>query len=206
MQLTTVIITRNKSASVKTLHSLLRLNIICLENNIHNRIVFADDKITARRAILQKNLKHADRILWIEYGVYVDDESLKQVIDGGWNWHGLVFPCVTEGIDWDMFRQKVDSDEHMSQRGLNFDTQVDKKLRDSFYTVMKTDPKCWCIDTKNFLKNYKKDKIPPEMSMLFSELADTKFKTVAYTGARLIVMYPHECVGNILNASGVSHN
>lgn len=204
MQLTTIIITRNKSAAVKTLHSLLRLNIICVDNRINNRILFADDRIPNRRAILQKQLKHADRILWIEYGVYIDDESLKQVIHSDWAWHGIVFPCVTEGIDWDMFKKNIDSAEPISQKGLNFDTQVDKKIRDSFYSVVKTDPKCWCIDTKHFLKNFKKDKLPPEMSILFTELADTKFKTVAYTGARLVVMYPHECVGNILNAAGVS--
>ncbi len=39
MQLTTIVVTRNLSISVKTMHSLLRLNVLCLTKNIANELV-----------------------------------------------------------------------------------------------------------------------------------------------------------------------
>lgn len=206
MQLTTIIVTRNKSASVKTLHNLLKLNIICLENNVHNRIIFTNDDYATRRSNLQKNLKNTDRLLWIDYGVCMDENSLRQVVSKEWNWHGIVFPCVTEGINWDQFKENIDTSEPLSQKGLSFDTKVSKNVKDDFYLIEITDPKCFCVDTKHFSKNLKKDKISHNFGTMFTELMSTKFKVVAYTAAQLIVTYPHECLGNILGAAGVTAN
>ena len=204
MQITTVIVTRNKSASVKTLHTLLKLNIICLENNVHNKIMFTNDDFSSRKATLQKNLKTTDRLLWIDYGVAVDEVSLRQVVARDWQWHGVVFPCVTEGINWEQFKEEISTPEPISQKGLDFDTTVDKKVRDDFYTIVKTNPKCFVLDTKHLLKNMKK--MSHDFEELFSELNTTKFKLVAFTSAKLIVTYPHECLGNILGAAGVKAN
>lgn len=207
MQLTTIVVTRNKAAGVKTLHTLLKLNILCLENNVHNRIMFSNDDAATRKSVLLKHLKTSDRILWIDYGIFVDEDSLRQVVGQQWeSWHGVVFPCVKDGIDWDMFRKKKDSQEALSQKGLHFDTEVSKRVKDDFYAITHTDPKCFCIDTKHFLKNLKKDHVPMNHGDMFAELSQTKFKTVAYTNAKLIVTYPHECLGNILGAAGVTAN
>lgn len=204
MQITTVIVTRNKSASVKTLHTLLKLNIVCLENNVHNRIMFTNDDFSSRKTTLQKNLKSTDRLLWIDYGIAVDEVSLRQVVSRDWQWHGVVFPCVTEGINWEKFKKDIDTPEPLSQKGLDFDTTVDKRVRDDFYTITKTNPKCFVVDTKHLLKNMKK--MSHDFGELFSELNATKFKLVAFTSAKLIVTYPHECLGNILGAAGVKAN
>jgi hypothetical protein len=118
MQLTTIVVTRNKSASVKTLHTILKLNILCLENDVHNKIIFTNDDSKSRRSQLQKNLKGTDRLLWIDYGIYIDENSLRQVLMRDWKWHGIVFPCVTEGINWDTFRKNIGTSEPITQKGL----------------------------------------------------------------------------------------
>ena len=204
MQLTTIVVTRNKSASVKTLHTILKLNILCLENDVHNKIIFTNDDSKSRRSQLQKNLKGTDRLLWIDYGIYIDENSLRQVLMRDWKWHGIVLPCVTEGINWDTFRKNIGTPEPITQKGLGFDTVVTRKIQDDFFSIETTDPRCFCVDAKHFLKNVKK--IQTDFKDLFIELGQTKFKAVAYTAARLIVTYPHECVGNILNAAGVTAN
>ena len=204
MQITTVIVTRNKSASVKTLHTLLKLNIVCLENNVHNRIMFTNDDFHSRKMTLQKNLKSSNRLLWIDYGIAVDEDSLRHVVARDWQWHGIVFPCVTEGINWEKFKEGIDTPEPLSQKGLEFDTTVDRKVCDDFYTITKTNPKCFVLETKPLLKNMKR--VSHDFGELFSELNTTKFKLVAFTPAKLIVTYPHECLGNILGAAGVKAN
>ena len=204
MQLTTVIVTRNKSASVKTLHTLLKLNIVCLENNVHNRIMFTNDDFSSKKKTFQKNLKSTDRLLWIDYGIAIDEISLYHTVSRDWKWHGVVFPCVTEGINWEKFKEGIDTPEPLSQKGLDFDTVVDKKVHDDFYTITKTNPKCFVLETKHLLKNMKK--ISHDFEEVFSALNITKFKLVAFTSAKLIVTYPHECLGNILGAAGVKAN
>ena len=206
MQITTIIVTRNKSASVKTLHTLLKLNIVCLEQNVHNRIMFTNDDFSSRRATLQKHLKNTDRLLWVDYGIAIDEESLRHVVSREWQWHGVVFPCVTEGINWEQFKKNIDTPEPISQKGLGFDTSVSKKVQGDFYDIEKTNPKCFVIDTKHFLKNMKKEKMSHDFGELFSELKTTKFKLVAFTAAKLITTYPHECLGNILGAAGIKAN
>ena len=166
--------------------------------------MFTNDEWSARKSALHKNLKTTERLLWIDYGVFVDEGSLRQVISKDWQWHGVVFPCVTEGIDWDKFKNNINTSEPVEQKGLNFDTQVTKRVQGDFYNIEKTNPKCFCIDTKHFLKNIKH--IPNNFEDLFADLRNTKFRVVAYTAARLVVTYPHECLGNILGAAGVTAN
>lgn len=201
MQLTTVIVTRNKSASVKTLHTLLKLNIFCLENSVQNRIIFTNDDHDSRQVALKKNLKNTVRILWIDYGINIDEDSLRQVIAKDWKWHGVVFPCVTEGINWEQFKENIDTSEPLTQKGLSFDTSVTTCVRDSFYKIEKTKPRCFCFDTKPFLKHIKKENMSD-----FEHILSSNLNLVAYTNAKLIVTYPHECLGHILSAAGVKAN
>jgi hypothetical protein len=108
MQLTTVIVTRNVSVSVKTLHTLLKLNIICIQRNIANELVFVRDDVFEKYDILTKKLKHCDRVLWIEYSLFVDEESLVKLLDPFPKQYAIMIaPCVKEGINWDMFKKKV---------------------------------------------------------------------------------------------------
>jgi hypothetical protein len=168
--------------------------------------MFTNDDYASRKSALKKNLKGTDRLLWIDYGISVDEQSLRHVIARDWQWHGIVFPCVTEGIDWEQFKKNIDTSEPVSQKGLGFDTSVSKKIRGDFYEIEKTNPHCFCFDTKQFLKNIKNEKISHDLQETFSSLLNTKFKMASFIAAKLIATYPHECLGNILGASGVKAN
>jgi hypothetical protein len=215
MQLTTVIVTRNVSVSVKTLHTLLKLNIICLQKNIANELVFIRDDPFEKNDIINKKLKHCDRLLFIDYSVFVDELSLIKLVDPFFkNQDILVLPCVTEGINWDLFKKKVTtgSQEPKSQMGLNFDTDVSKKLDTDLYTVTKTCPKVFSLDSKSVIRAFKETKkqaaakIPVKTDEMFEKFAQRGLNIYAYTNANLVVTYPHECLGNILESAGVTVN
>jgi hypothetical protein len=211
MQLTTVIVTRNVAISVKTLHTLLKLNLICLQKNIANELVFVRDDPFEKYDILMKKLKHCDRLLWIEYSLFVDETSLVKMVEPLFKgYQCLVLPCVTEGINWDMFKKKVrdGSTEPESQMGLDFDTEVSQKLADDLYMVTKTTPKAWALDAKQVLRAFKDKKgdavkIPVRAAEMFEKFIERGVKVCAFTGANLVATYPHECLGNILETAGV---
>lgn len=175
MNLSTIIVTRSKSCSVKTLHTVLKLNINCVQKGIHNEIVYVDDDAFKKTDIIQKYMKRVDRIFFIDFGVSMDDDSIKQVISEHSNMGMLVFPGVKEGVDWGLFRHKVreGSSEPVSQMGLNFDTEVTKKVSDNIYTVSTTEAKAWVMFPKNVIKSIKDKKgewkIHPKMFEKFKE-------------------------------------
>lgn len=60
-----------------------------------------------------------------------------------------------------MYRKKIteDSKEPVNQMGLNFDTEVKgNPLGEDLYAVAKTNPKCWAMDSKAFLRCLKDKK------------------------------------------------
>jgi hypothetical protein len=213
MHVVTCIVTRNVSISVKTLHTLLNINKITQQSGLTNEFVFVNDDLYERQALLLKKLKHCDRIVWIDYSVHVDTTSLlklfEKFIQG---YHCLVLPCVTPGIDWDLFKKKVlaGSQESVSQMGLDFDTKVGKSIGENLNIVTETDPKCWAIDAKHLFKSLRDKKgegvtVPAKVSEMFKKFMERGVKMYAFTDAQLIVTYPHECLGNILHAASVGY-
>ena len=87
----------------------------------------------------------------------MDEGSIDQVLQLPEGAGCLVFPGVKEGIDWGMFKQKVDDkvDEPVSQMGLHFDTQVGNKIKDDFYSVVSTSAKCWVVSSKHIIRAMK---------------------------------------------------
>ena len=81
MNFVTIITTRSKSCSVKTLHSILRLNITCLQKQINNEIVFVNDDPYEKAEMVQKYMKSHDRILFIDFGIGVDENSIAQCFE-----------------------------------------------------------------------------------------------------------------------------
>ena len=210
MNLVTIITTRSKSCSVKTLHAILRLNMRCLQKNINNEITYVIDDPYAKAEAVQKYMKTHDRIVFIDFGIGIDDESLDQIFEPHDTLGCLVFPGVKEGIDWDMFKEKVKSDskEPQSQMGLHFDTRVGKKISQDIYQVAYTDAKVWMMNTKNVMKSIKDKKsgnykIYPKM---FEKFTEQGVRIYAFTAAKLTTTYTHECISNILNAAGVKVN
>jgi hypothetical protein len=215
MQLTTIVVTRNVSISVKTLHTLLKLNIICLQKNIANELVFVRDDPFEKNDIIIKKMKHCDRLLVIDYSVFVDELSLIKLVEPFVkNQDIIVLPCVTEGIDWDLFKKKVTSgsQEPKSQMGLNFDTEVTTKLDNDIYKVKKTCPKVYSLDSKSVIRAFKETKkqpaakIPVKVDEMFEKFIQRGLNICAYTNASVVVTYPHECLGNILETAGVTVN
>jgi hypothetical protein len=210
MKCVTILTTRSKACHVKTLHAILRLNIRCLRKKIDNQIAYVNDDPYEKAEMVQRFIKTYDRIIFFDFGVGVDDMSLDQCLDKHDGVGCLVFPGVREGIDWTLFKQKVreGSKEPVNQMGLHFDTEIDKKISEDIYSVVKTDAKAWMMNTKNVIKHIKDKKtgnlkIYPKM---FDKFREQNVRMYAFTAAKLTMSYTHECVSNILNAAGVKVN
>lgn len=207
MNIATIIVTRSKSCSVKTLHTILRLNMVCLQKSINNEITYVNDDPFEKAEMIQKYMKNHERIIFIDFGISMDQESIEEVFKKHEGVGCLVFPGVKEGIDWDLFKSKVktDSKEPVSQMGLHFDTEVGKLVSENIYQVISTDPKAWMMNTKNVIKNIKDKKsgnwkIYPKM---FEKFKEQGVRVYAFTAAKLTMTYTHECISNIMNAAGV---
>jgi hypothetical protein len=199
------VVTRNKSISVKTLHTLLVVNRGLGENNTCE-MIFVDDNAYARQEALLKKIKHCDRVVWFDYSVHIDNESLVKLFGKFVNgYQCLVLPSVIDKVDWDSFKKKITSGskEPIYQMALEFDTEVDRCIGDNLYTVTKTNPKCWAIDTKPVLKLLKGEglKISPKF---FETFLEKGVKIYAATDAHITLTYSHECLGNILQSAGVT--
>lgn len=208
MKLITIIVTRSKSCHVKTLHAVLRLNIRCLRKSIDNEIVYVDDDPYKKSELVEKYIKTHDRIFFIDFGIGVDDDSLDQVLESHEGVGCLVFPGVKEGIDWEMFKKKIqnDSGEPVSQMGLHFDTVVGSAVSKDIRKVESTSAKVWIMNTKNVTKTLHKSKDSKISPKMFEKFIRQNVRVYAFTAAKLTIIYTHECVSNILNAANVKVN
>lgn len=207
MNLTTIVVSRNKACHVKTLHSLLRLNLCCMHKGTVQNIVFVNDDPFEKAELIMKHLKTADRIIVIDYSVYVDNDSIEKMFMNFDGFNCLVFPCVKEGINWEKFKTNK-TDEPCSQVALEFDTQLGQKIGDSIYRVTSTEPRCWVADCKYIIKALKERKgesikIPAKTADIFKRFIERGVKICAYTASRITITYPHECLSNILESAGV---
>jgi len=196
---------------VKTLHTILRFNVLCVQTGtVQNEVVFVNEDPFEKSDVIHKFMKTHDRIFFVDFGIHVDDESLKMVIDKNEGYGCVVFPGVKEGIDWTMFREKVlaDSTEPVEQMGLNFDTEVIAKVVDNIHTVKTTSAKSWVLMCKPVLRQIRDKrtgmyKIHPKLDVMFNKFKEHGVRIVAFTAAKLVNTYSHECIGNIVNSSGV---
>ena len=171
----------------------------------------------SNRSVLTKLLKKCDRLIWIDYGVHVDDDSLVCMTEKLPNGYGcIVCPCVTDTISWDSFKKKVldGSTEPISQMALEFDTKVSTVVpgtHSSVRVVTSTVPKCWAVDAKMVLKTLKTQKgeglnLPTDTEELFKKFMDRGVRVCAFTDAKLVATYAHECLGNILESANIQAN
>lgn len=209
MNLTTIVVSRNKACHVKTMHSLLRINLVCLHKGVHHNIIFVNDDPFEKAEMIMKQLKIAERLVLIDYSVYVDLETIDKMFTASFDqFNCLVFPCVKDGIHWDAFNKKIETTEPIDQVALEFDTVLGQKIGESLYKVKSSEPKCWIMDTKPVIRalRERKDntiKIPAKTSEMFDRLLEKGVKICAYTACKLTVTYPHECLSNILESAGV---
>ncbi len=189
MQLTLCLVNKNKAMHTTTLHTAMTLNMLCMIRGIHLSIHFVNDQSS-----LQKLLKGCDRLIWIDYGVSVNQSTLEKILstDGT-----VVVPCVKEEVDWDQFRRKTleKSTEAVHQRALKFDIEAGAK-NDYISGV----PRVFCMDSKSVLKKLRD-----------SDSKNTSFEHLKKLGLKISVLrsetvtchYVYECIGNILESSGV---
>jgi hypothetical protein len=201
-----VAVTRNKSISATTLHTMMNVHMLCMMRGVHLEIQFVEDKSS-----LPKLIKTGERIFWMDYGTNLNTEILSKVLDPFEKGvQVLVFPSVREGIDWGMFEKKTKagSTESVGQRGLSFDTEVGKKLGEGLYECTKTSARVWVMDAKPVDKKLRGGKDPVKLPLtnsedMFSCLARNGIKIGVASEAIVVCHYVHECFGNILEASGV---
>lgn len=210
MNIVTILVTRSKACHVKTLHSVLKMNIRCIQNNFKNEIVYVEDDPYKKSEIVQHCMKlnKYDRMIFIDFGIGVDDLSLDQCFLKHEHIGCLVFPGVKEGVDWDMFKNKVNNkvDEPYSQMGLHFDTEVGKKIENDIYHVIRTNARAWIMNPKNVMKTLNKHKDSKVSPKMFEKFTQQGVKLYAFTASKLTICYTHECISNILNAAGVKVN
>lgn len=199
-------VTRNKALNTTTLHSAMNLNMMCMSKGIQLDIHFVTD-----RSNIQKFMKSCDRLVWLDYGVSVDVDTLKKLAfeDFPEGYKALVAPCVLEGVDWDMFKKKTleGSTEPVHQRGLRFDTTVapaPKKVSDagiSDFVSSVTDGRVFSIDCKGVLKKLREGGGTDFKS--FEHLKKIGVKIGVLRTSSVLCHYVYESIGNILESSGV---
>ncbi len=214
MKLATIIVTRSKSCHVKTLHTVLRLNLMCIQSSgVQNEVVYVNDDPYEKSDIIQKYMKTVDRILFIDFSVAMDEGSISQVFKPHEGLGCLVFPGVKEGIDWEQFKKgvKEQTNEPVNQIGLHFDTDVGKMISEDIYQVVSSEARCWlmmCKNTSKFVRDKRTHdyRVPPRMGQMFAKFKELGVKIHAYTASKLTMTYTHECVSNLLNAAGIKAN
>lgn len=201
------VVTRNKSISATTLHTLMNINMYGILKGVHIDVHFVQDM-----SGLSKLIKSGERIVWLDYGTNIDQDNIRLVFDPlDKDVRVLVCPAVKEGIDWEMFRTKTvaDSKEPISQRALSFDTEVGKKIADGFYDVKKTSARVWIMDSKPIDKKLRGEKTPVKLDTssyeaMFDQLIRMRVRIAAATKVQVICHFIHKCSGNILETPGVN--
>jgi hypothetical protein len=199
------VVTRNKSIAATTLHALMNIHMYAMHKGLHVDVHFVADMST-----LPKLIKSGERIIWFDYGTNLDEQSLRTLCDPfEKDTKVLVCPSVKEGVDWEMFRRKTlaGSKEPACQRGLTFDTDVNKKWADGLYEVSKTSARVWAMDSKAVDKKLRGDKVPIKLPIhSYEAMFDQLLKLVkvgALTQSQVVCHYTYECLGNILETPGV---
>jgi hypothetical protein len=201
------VVTRNRSISATTLHTLMNINILSIMKSIHVDIHFVEDM-----SGLTKLMKTGERIVWLDYGTNIDQDNIRIVFEPfDKDVRVLVCPAVKEGIDWELFRKKTlaESKEPASQRGLAFDTEVAKKISDGVYDVKKTSARVWIMDSKPIDKKLRGEKSPVKLDTssyeaMFDQLIRMNVRVAAATKVQVICHFIHKCSGNMLETPGVN--
>lgn len=202
------IVTRNKSVITTTLHTAMNLHMLCMSKGIPLRVVFVPEN---ERLNVGKYIKNAQdgKFLWIDYGVTLDVDTIRRLVIDKFpdQYRVLVVPCVVEGVDWKLFKEKtlVGGEEPIHQRGLKFDISVaapaPKKSSSStdMYDYVSGEPRVFCInDCKSLLK-----KIDGNSFKSFDHLKRNNVKIGVLRSCNTICHFVYECIGNILDSSGV---
>jgi len=72
-----------------------------------NEVVYVNDDPYEKSEAIQRHMKTSDKILFIDFGVSMDDGAIAQVLKPHEGVGCLVFPAVKVGIAWGRFGHEV---------------------------------------------------------------------------------------------------
>jgi hypothetical protein len=189
----------NEAIYTTTLHTVLNFGMMCKMYNIQLEVNIVPD-----RTCIQKYLKTCDRLVWIDYGVSIDSQAVaKFSIPFPEGVHVMMIPTVLPNINWDRFKMKtkMGTPEPVNQRGLDFDTAVIES-KDMFKGVSEfvkcsNDGRIVAFDSKPVLKKM-------TSSVSVNKMKEDGIKIGVLNGDSALCHYTYECIGNILETSGIT--
>lgn len=178
--------------------------MLCMSKNIQLDIHFVTD-----RSGIHKYIKNCDRFVFIDYGVSVGLDVVQKlgIDDFPEGYKALVVPCVTDDVNWEKFKKKTleNSSEPVNQRALTFDVVTEpapKKYGDTLFDFVSstTDCRIFALDCKGVLKKLREG---DSQFKSFEQLKKLGVKIGVLRSAPATCHYVYECIGNILDSSGV---
>jgi len=189
--------TLNESIYTTTLHTILTFGMFCKALNIQMDVhLEPGDKTT-----ITKYLKTCDRLFWFDYAVSIDQNTVRKFLaDFPENIKVMVVPTVLPSINWEKFKLKTQmgSNEPVNQRGLDFDVSIIES-RDLFHGVSefkKGEGRIVAFECKGVLKKM-------SGGLVLNKLKDDGIKIGVLTEDAALCHFTYECVGNILETSGI---
>lgn len=185
---------------------------LCTQQNIPFDITFCDDADAVKMDMLKKKMKSCERLVWMEYGLSLDRDSIMSLPIRYDGYDGVIYPAALQNqVDWDRFKSESlkGTTEPVEQIALTFDTDVSGNIIDKqfgFNTVTKTMPQLWALDTKRVVRKMKGDKKYRTVNEYFAGCLSSSVKLAAAVQAKTFVHFPHECPGNILCVAGMTVN
>ena len=206
-----LVLKRNESIHIKTLHTLMHINLqLSQMQNMKVEIEFIDEDPFEVRDVIEKDLKKFDRLVIFRYGymVEVTDDVINLLVKPT-DCHCVLFSGVKPTINWDEFTDKTinDSNEPEYQRGLDFSAVPHKKIRDGIYSTIKFTPNIFVMDCKAITKLMKKknsnNRFPSNLNTLDEFMNSIGARVYVYTKAVVTTSFQHKSVGSISTSTGV---
>jgi hypothetical protein len=162
------------------------MNVKCMLRNKNLAIHMMDN-----RDGVAKLVEKGDTVLFLDYSTSIDDSAMEKCFT---DFDGVVvFPGPVEGVDWDQFKRKTleDSKEPVSQRALKFDVDVG------------ADPSAFVVGGNKFHRKLRDKKLKFPTRDTLAKLKAHDLHPVIHSASTVTRTFPHECLGNILEVSGV---
>lgn len=180
-------VTRNRALTAATLHTLLNMNIKCMQKGRDLGIHFMHD-----RSGFHKMIDKDSTAVFLDYATSVDDDTLDTLFE---EFDGVrVFPGPVATVFWDQFKKKTldGTEEPLHQRGLKFDIDAGE------------DPCAFAVKGKKTIKKFKDKNLKFPVENILEKLKANDIHPVIHGKAVVTRTFPYECLGNILDVSGVT--
>lgn len=203
-----ILVSKNRSIYARTLHTVLGIQAAARQSGVALDLVFVNDDEVEKLNILKKNLKGCDRIIWIDYGMSVTRETIQAFfVKAVTGTDGAVLPApLKDKVDWGAFKAEVEKNttEPVYQVALKFDTEVGTKeiIPGIMHEVRSTTPQLWYLDAKKASRKINKN--AEGARVLEDVFKKAKLQLGAITFSDVHTHFTHECMGNIMNMSGLT--